>query len=105
MYTQITMEEMMSKVIITLDTATKELDVKVDGNSLDDVTSVSIYKYEDYHDEENVNISINQRKKPEEKNGMCIHTTLTASEKGELVIDESAPTPIQASIANFIKSR
>jgi hypothetical protein len=99
------MEEKMSKVVITLDTATKELDVKVDGNSLDDVTSVSIYKYEDYHDEENVNISINQRKEPEEKNGMCIHTTLTASESGDLVVDKNAPSPVQSSIANFIKSR
>ena len=95
----------MSKVIITLDTVSKELEVKVDGTLLEDVKAVSIYCYEDYNDEETVSISINQKKESEEEGGLCTHTTLVASESGELMMDKDAPSYVQQCIGNFLKGR
>lgn len=97
----------MSKVVITLDTSANELDVVVDGKSLNDITYVSVSKYCDSYDgdEEKVSISISQRVEPAQKGDLATFITLCASEKGDLVIDKNAPSPVQTSIANFIKSR
>lgn len=48
----------MAKVVIEVDTETKSLDVSINGKKIEDVGYVSVYKYENYDEEEKLDCTV-----------------------------------------------
>lgn len=107
----------MSKVTVEMDTITDEITVKVDGEELDDVNSVSFYCYTNYEQKDICEVSINMTEDAAEQGGLRKYTTLIASKQeqataaakegkvvgklGDLVKIE-AGKPLHANIAELI---
>lgn len=92
----------MSKVSIELDTQENSLVVKVDGMVVDNVSDVSIYKYETYDDEDKVSISITKVDRPENKGDLAVYTRLCASKNEDLKEEKLDEKPVHRSIAKFL---
>ena len=75
----------MSKILIELDTAEKELEVKVDGKSLADVSSVTICldPYDDYE----LRCTLCTCSKSEDES-LHYHNMISVAEEGKLVRSE-----------------
>lgn len=69
----------MSLINITFDTKDKKLTCKMDGVELSDVCYVNFSKYENYKDEEIVDMRIEMMTEDEEK-GLRYHNLMTANE-------------------------
>jgi hypothetical protein len=74
----------MAKVIITYDTSSKEIDVKMDGQAIDNVMSLCISKngmYSDNETDEEYGCSITTMAKSE-SDGYKTYTQIVANEHG-----------------------
>ena len=90
----------MSKVVITLDTVKGDLNIVADGETLENVSSVSAVTYNDYEDEKKVSVSISLVERPADKGGLAKYTQLCAAENGDgsLQTVKTEVKPVHASI-------
>lgn len=95
----------MAKVNIEFDSQTKDMSVKIDGNDIEDVRAVHIYRYED--DPASLNIMMRR----EDVDGFEVNTTLYASQNAQsyaskdktLVNIDVIPEAVNDFLSNLIK--
>lgn len=101
----------MSKVDISFDTITDALEVKVDGEKLENVNSVNIYTsiyYNDYNSDDipETHISISMCEYPETKENLKKYTQLMASQKEDkinYIYGENKKNKLTVDISNFMQ--
>jgi len=97
----------MAKIVITLDTETKELFATIDGAPVPEISGISASKYEDYNDKNQTHVSCELELKPieSEDSSYTINTHICAYANldGVKILKNISQKQVNASVANWLK--
>jgi len=96
----------MAKVTINVDTESDQLEVLIDGNAVDNVSSVCIYMQPEWYDPTDIelNMCITTYKEDEES-GIKTMTNLTAKDTTEGKKLLSSGSKLSKSFAHFVETK
>lgn len=101
----------MAKLLLEMDTVTKEFTVSLDGKEMDNVQAVNAYRRsygpdgQDVDEDEDLCHLEIVRRTPDEDNGLVVYERTCASEKGvEVKTEAKKPSTLKNDIVKFLEA-